>query len=118
MFALIGEFGLAFRVFDGSLDRSVACYTSLISGYYRNGYVDCARKVFDVMMDRNDVCCSAMVSGYISNENYSEGIWLFCELRACGNVKFNKSILVSVLSACASCMGELFTSMNLSSELR
>lgn len=101
MYALIGEVGLAFRVFDGSLDRNVVCYTSLISGYCRNGYVDCARKLFDEMTERNDVCCSAMVSGYISNEKYSDAIGLFCELRECGNVKFNKSILVSVLGACA-----------------
>ncbi|WOH06896.1 hypothetical protein DCAR_0626325 [Daucus carota subsp. sativus] len=101
MYALIGEVGLAVRVFDGSLDRNVVCYTSLISGFCRNGYVDCAREVFDGMTERNDVCCSAMVSGYISNEKYSEGIGLFCELRECGNVRFNKSILMSVLSACA-----------------
>ncbi|KAL1813929.1 hypothetical protein ACET3Z_023994 [Daucus carota] len=101
VYALIGEVGLAVRVFDGSLDRNVVCYTSLISGFCRNGYVDCAREVFDAMTERNDVCCSAMVSGYISNEKYSEGIGLFRELRECGNVRFNKSILMSVLSACA-----------------
>lgn len=47
VYGLIGEVGLAVRVFYGSLDRNVAYYTSLLSGYCRNVYVDCARKMFD-----------------------------------------------------------------------
>lgn len=52
----------------------IGMWTSLISGYCRNGYVDCAREVFDEIMVMNDVCCSAVVSGYISKETASEAI--------------------------------------------
>lgn len=56
------------------------------------------------MTGKIEVYCCAIVSGYISgyiwNEKYSEAIGLFCELRGCRNVKFNKSMLVSVLSPC------------------
>ncbi|GMP36571.1 hypothetical protein CsSME_00008660 [Camellia sinensis var. sinensis] len=42
---------------------------------------------------------NAMVSGYVSNEYFNEVIEL--ELKSCANVRPNRSVLVSVLNACA-----------------
>lgn len=101
MYSQFGEIQLACQIFDGSLYRNVFCYTSLLSAYCSNGYIDEARKVFDSMPERNDVSYSAMISGYIWNENFNEAIMLFRTLKSCGNVKPNRSLLVSVLNACA-----------------
>lgn len=62
MYSQFGEIQLARQIFDGSLYRNVFYYTSLLSVYCSNGYIDEAFKVFDSMPKRND---SAMISGYI-----------------------------------------------------
>ncbi|KAL7224748.1 hypothetical protein ACSBR1_026101 [Camellia fascicularis] len=89
------------QVFEESSNRNVVCWTSLVSGYCSNGLVDEAREVFDSMPERNDVSFSAMVSGYVWNERFNEVIELFRELKSCANVRPNRSVLVSVLNACA-----------------
>ncbi|XP_050219507.1 pentatricopeptide repeat-containing protein At5g48910-like [Mercurialis annua] len=101
MYSKFGEMDFARQVFDESRNVNVVCRTSLVSGYCSNGLVSEAREVFDKMPDRNEVSCSAMVSGYVQNGFFNEGIELFQELKSFGNVKFNGSLLVSVLNACA-----------------
>ncbi|GFS36394.1 similar to SLOW GROWTH 1 [Actinidia rufa] len=97
-----GAMKVACQVFDESPSRNVVCWTSLISGYCSNGFVDEARQVFDSMPERNDVSFSAMVSGYVWNEYFNEAIDLFRKLKSCANVMPNRSLLVSILNACAS----------------
>ncbi|KAK0580665.1 hypothetical protein LWI29_004819 [Acer saccharum] len=102
MYSKYGSVDLARRVFDESLNKNVVCWTSLISGYCRNGLVVEARDVFDSMPEQNDVSCSAMISGYVKNDCFNEAVELFSELKSSSNSKkFNVSLLVSVLSACA-----------------
>lgn len=101
MYSRYGSLQLARRVFDLSLSKNVVCWTSLISGYCRNGFVFEARQVFDLMPERSVVTCSAMISGYVQNGFFQDAVRLFSELRSCGDVDFNGSLLVSVLNACA-----------------
>ena len=96
-----GAVQVARRVFDESSHKNVVCWTSLITGYCNNGLVSEARGLFDAIPRRNDVSYSAMVSGYVRNGCFNEGIELFRELKNCGNVKPNGSLLVSVLNTCA-----------------
>ncbi|KAK4848216.1 hypothetical protein QYF36_010454 [Acer negundo] len=101
MYCKYGSVDLARRVFDDSLNKNVVCWTSLISGYCRNGLVVEARDVFDSMPEQNDVSCSAMISGYVKNGCFNEAVEFFSELKSSSNLKFNVSLLVSVLNACA-----------------
>ncbi|CAK9137952.1 unnamed protein product [Ilex paraguariensis] len=101
MYSKFDAMDLAFDVFEECSYKNVVCWTSLVTGYCGNGLVDEAREVFDAMSEKNDVSCSAMVSGYVSNECFNEAIELFCKLKNCANVKLSRSLLLSVLSACA-----------------
>ncbi|KAI4335410.1 hypothetical protein L6164_014055 [Bauhinia variegata] len=96
-----GAVEVARRVFDESPNSNVVSWTSLISGYCSNGLVNEARALFDAIPVRNDVSYSAMVSGYVRNGCFNKGIDLFRELKSCMHVKPNRSLLVSVLNACA-----------------
>ncbi|EEF31349.1 pentatricopeptide repeat-containing protein, putative [Ricinus communis] len=101
MYSKHGAVEYARQVFDESSDTNVVCWTSLISGCCINGLIDEAREMFDRMPERNEVSYSAMVSGFVRNGFFNEAIALFRELKICGNVRFNASLLVSVLNACA-----------------
>ncbi|XP_068652773.1 pentatricopeptide repeat-containing protein At5g66520-like [Aristolochia californica] len=92
---------LARRVFDGSVNRNIVSWTSLISGYCACGLVDEARKIFDEMPERNVVSWSAMISGYVQNDCSESALELFRQLRAKPKLNPNRSLLVSVLNACA-----------------
>ncbi|XP_028789425.1 pentatricopeptide repeat-containing protein At5g66520-like [Neltuma alba] len=101
MYSKQGAIQGARKLFDESPHKNVVCWTSLISGYCDNGLVNEARNLFDAIPQRNDVSYSAMVSGYVKNAFFNEGIELFREIKNSGNLKPNKSLLVSVLTACA-----------------
>ncbi|KAI9085183.1 hypothetical protein K1719_032894 [Acacia pycnantha] len=101
MYSKHGAIQVARNLFDESSHKNVVCWTSLISGYCDNGLVNEARNLFDAIPQRNDVSYSAMISGYVKNGFFNEGIELFHEMKSSGNLKPNKSLLVSVLTACA-----------------
>lgn len=96
----LGAVDVASKMFDQSPTRNVVCWTSLISGYTSCGMVDEAREVFDRAPEKNDVSWSAMIAGYVQNERHAEAIELFRELRGRADMRLNRALLVSVLSAC------------------
>ncbi|XP_043720769.1 pentatricopeptide repeat-containing protein At5g66520-like [Telopea speciosissima] len=101
VYSKYGAIDLARQVFDETPNRNVVCWTSLISGHCGDGRMGEARELFDRMPERNDVAWSAMISGYVQNDFFNEAIELFHELKVCSNVKPNRSLLVSILNACA-----------------
>ncbi|KAJ8617121.1 hypothetical protein MRB53_013307 [Persea americana] len=95
------DVGVARQVFDKSPNKNIVSWTSLISGYCVQGQVIEARKVFDEMPERSDVSWSAMISGYVQNKCHTEAIELFRELKEKAHLRPTRSVLVSVLNACA-----------------
>ncbi len=55
-------------------------WTSLLSKYSKNGFVDEARSLFDMMPERNVVTYNAMLSGYVQSGRLSEAWRLFEEM--------------------------------------
>ncbi|KAL4590015.1 hypothetical protein LXL04_002933 [Taraxacum kok-saghyz] len=91
---------LAIQVFEETSYKNVVCCTSLITGCFSNGLVDEACKVFDEMPERNDVSYSAMVSGFIKNELFNKAFEFFRQLKNGNLVKPNRSLLLTILTAC------------------
>ncbi|KAF8035248.1 hypothetical protein BT93_C1312 [Corymbia citriodora subsp. variegata] len=102
MYSKHGAVSAARHLFDQSSMRNVVCWTSLVTGYCSSGLVDEARGLFDSVPEKNDISYSAMISGYVRNKRFDEAIELFSEVKDRADVKLRGSLLVSVLSACAS----------------
>ncbi|XXG58249.1 hypothetical protein AAC387_Pa04g0606 [Persea americana] len=101
-----GDLEYARRIFDRIQMPTIFNWNAMIKGYSRSarpqlGQVIEARKVFDEMPERSDVSWSAMISGYVQNKCHTEAIELFRELKEKAHLRPNRSVLVSVLNACA-----------------
>ncbi|KAF7828525.1 pentatricopeptide repeat-containing protein [Senna tora] len=59
------------------MHKRVVHWTSLISKYSREGYVDEARMLFDIMPQRNSVTYNAMLSGYLQSGMLNEACQFF-----------------------------------------
>lgn len=73
-------------------------WTSLLSKYSKNGFVDEARALFDVMLERNVVTYNAMLSGYVQSGRLSEA-WRFFEEMPERNVVSWTSMLCGLADA-------------------
>ena len=73
-------------------------WTSLLSKYSKNGFVDEARALFDMMPERNVVTYNAMLSGYVQNGRLSEA-WRFFEVMPERNVVSWTSMLCGLADA-------------------
>lgn len=73
-------------------------WTSLLSKYSKNGFVDEARALFDMMPERNVVTYNAMLSGYVQNGRLSEA-WRFFEEMPERNVVSWTSMLCGLADA-------------------
>ncbi|KAJ7955384.1 Pentatricopeptide repeat-containing protein [Quillaja saponaria] len=58
----------------------VVQWTSLLSKYCKNGYVDEAQVLFEIMPDRNLVTYNAMLSGYVQSGRLNEACQFFEEM--------------------------------------
>lgn len=63
----------------GVLDR-VVCWTSLLSKFSKNGFIDEARALFEIMPERNVVTYNAMLSGYVQCGRLSDACRFFEEM--------------------------------------
>nr|XP_023885818.1 pentatricopeptide repeat-containing protein At1g32415, mitochondrial isoform X2 [Quercus suber]XP_023885819.1 pentatricopeptide repeat-containing protein At1g32415, mitochondrial isoform X2 [Quercus suber] len=73
-------------------------WTSLLSKYSKNGFVDEARALFDMMPERNVVTYNAMLSGYVQTGRLSEA-WRFFEVMPERNVVSWTSMLCGLADA-------------------
>ncbi|KAF5745663.1 pentatricopeptide repeat-containing protein [Tripterygium wilfordii] len=60
--------------------RRIVHWTSLLTSYSKNGFIDESRVLFDIMPDRNIVTYNAMLSGYVRCGMLSEAMTLFDEM--------------------------------------
>lgn len=88
------------KLFDTSVDRDVITWTSLISGYVKDGQVEIARELFDEMPQKNAVSWSAMINGYVQIRLFKEALELFNGMQICG-FQPNHAAIVGGLTACA-----------------
>ncbi|KAJ4951444.1 hypothetical protein NE237_028276 [Protea cynaroides] len=89
------------RLFNEMPNRDELTWTTMITGYVRNGYIDSARLLLDSMTDKLDVAWNAMISGYVHHGFISEALELFKRMHSLG-IQFDEFTYTSVLSACAS----------------
>ncbi|KAI3790478.1 hypothetical protein L2E82_03546 [Cichorium intybus] len=106
----------AIQVFRENPYKNVVCCTSLITGCFNNGLVDEACKVFDEMPERSDVSYSAMISGFVRNELFNKAFDFFHRLKNCNLVKPNRSLLLTILTACGT-VGALNIGQNIHHQL-
>ncbi|PIA31574.1 hypothetical protein AQUCO_04900104v1 [Aquilegia coerulea] len=107
-YASLGQMDRAQELFDqlllhqGEMNVDAVVYTAMIVGYAKCGDVPAARLVFDKMVGKDVVSWSAMISAYTQAGIYDEGVHLFkLMLKTGGNIKPNRAIISSVLSASA-----------------
>ncbi|KAF5182986.1 Pentatricopeptide repeat-containing protein [Thalictrum thalictroides] len=78
MYVKCGEMKDAHRVFDRMLDRSVVCWSALVAGYARQGYVDKANELFDEMrsfgVEPNLVSWNGLIAGFSQNGLLSKSL--------------------------------------------
>ncbi|KAH7848800.1 hypothetical protein Vadar_008203 [Vaccinium darrowii] len=93
--------GAARKLFDEMPVRDELTWTTIITGYVRNGDLDTARRVFEGMDEKLVVAWNAMISGYVHDGYVSEALEMFRMMNLSG-VKLDEFTYTSVLSACAS----------------
>ncbi|KAI8565258.1 hypothetical protein RHMOL_Rhmol03G0245000 [Rhododendron molle] len=93
--------GAARKLFDEMPVRDELTWTTIITGYVRNGDLDTARRVFEGMEEKLVVAWNAMISGYVHNGFVSEALEMFRRMNLSG-IKLDEFTYTSVLSACAS----------------
>ncbi|XP_050238524.1 pentatricopeptide repeat-containing protein At5g08510 [Mercurialis annua] len=101
MYAKLGMFKLAHKVFDGKTVRDIPTWNALIAGYSRSGDMEGASKVFELMPERNVVSWTAMISGYSQNGQYAKALGMFLKMEKVRGLRPNQVTLASVLPACA-----------------
>ena len=60
-----------------SFQDRVVCWTSLLSRFSQNGFIDEARTLFEIMPERNVVTYNAMLSGYVKCGRLSDACRFF-----------------------------------------
>ncbi|KAG5558214.1 hypothetical protein RHGRI_008218 [Rhododendron griersonianum] len=88
------------KLFDEMPVRDELTWTTIITGYVRNGDLDTARRVFEGMEEKLAVAWNAMISGYVHNGFVSEALEMFRRMNLSG-IKLDEFTYTSVLSACA-----------------
>ncbi|KAI9087303.1 hypothetical protein K1719_030773 [Acacia pycnantha] len=87
------------KVFDKMRVRSVASWTTMISGLAACAQLDEARRIFEQMPCKNVVSWTAMIDGYVKNQQPIEAFRLFQRMQL-ENVMPNEFTLVSLIKAC------------------
>ncbi|KAL5973688.1 hypothetical protein ACLOJK_030344 [Asimina triloba] len=55
----------------------VVQWTSMLSRYARDGFIDEARALFEIMPERNIVTWNAMLSAYVHSGQLGDAVWIF-----------------------------------------
>uniref|UniRef100_A0A0E0JES8 DYW domain-containing protein n=1 Tax=Oryza punctata TaxID=4537 RepID=A0A0E0JES8_ORYPU len=100
MYAECGDMDAAWVLFDGMKVRSMASWTSVISGLVRSGQVDRARDLFDHMPERDTIAWTAMIDGYVQVGRFRDALETFRYMQFC-KVRADEFTMVSVVTACA-----------------
>ncbi|XP_043693390.1 pentatricopeptide repeat-containing protein At1g25360 [Telopea speciosissima] len=88
------------RLFDEMPKRDELSWTTIITGYVRNGDLNSARLLFECMTAKLDVVWNAMISGYVHHGFISDALGLFKRMHSLG-IQLDEFTYTSVLSACA-----------------
>ncbi|XAR54672.1 hypothetical protein NMG60_11029910 [Bertholletia excelsa] len=88
------------KLFDEMCVKDELSWTTIITGYVRNGDLVTAREVFDGMKEKLVVAWNAMLSGYVHNGFVPEALEMFRRMYLSG-IKLDEFTYTSVLSACA-----------------
>ncbi|XP_057469560.1 pentatricopeptide repeat-containing protein At1g25360 [Actinidia eriantha] len=88
------------KLFDEMHVRDELTWTTMITGYVRNGDLDSARQVFDGMNDKLEVAWNAMISGFVHHGFVPEALEMFRKMHLSG-IKLDEFTYSSILSACA-----------------
>uniref|UniRef100_A0A0E0MS34 DYW domain-containing protein n=1 Tax=Oryza rufipogon TaxID=4529 RepID=A0A0E0MS34_ORYRU len=100
MYAECGDMDAAWVLFEGMQMRSMASWTSVISGLVRSGQVDRARDLFDHMPERDTIAWTAMIDGYVQVGRFRDALETFRYMQIC-KVRADEFTMVSVVTACA-----------------
>uniref|UniRef100_A0A0E0BXY3 DYW domain-containing protein n=1 Tax=Oryza meridionalis TaxID=40149 RepID=A0A0E0BXY3_9ORYZ len=95
-----GDMDPAWVLFEGMQVRSMASWTSVISGLVRSGQVDCARDLFDHMPERDTIAWTAMIDGYVQVGRFRDALETFRYMQIC-KARADEFTMVSVVTACA-----------------
>ncbi|GER33642.1 pentatricopeptide repeat-containing protein [Striga asiatica] len=97
-----GRFEEAVKVFNGTAEKNVVSWSSMVDGFCKIGRVSEARKLFDMMEedDKNEFTWCSMIDGYMSVENFEDGFKLFSQMRKEGRVKTGPAVLTVIFEAC------------------
>jgi pentatricopeptide repeat protein len=91
------------QVFDKMSQRNVISWTSMISGYAKNGYCDQALDLFHEMqlsgIEPNVISWTALIAGYVQSGRGHDALVIFCRMRKVG-ITPNSITVANVLSAC------------------
>ena len=98
------------ELFEKMEFRNVVTWTSMISGYCREGNLEGAYCLFRAMPEKNVVSWTAMIGGFAWNGFYEEALLLFLEMLRVSDAKPNGETFVSLVYACGglgfSCIGK------------
>ncbi|XP_027148181.1 putative pentatricopeptide repeat-containing protein At1g77010, mitochondrial [Coffea eugenioides] len=101
MYAKCGQLDTASQLLHKMQHVDDFSLSALISGYANCGRIDDARKIFELKTDPCIVLWNSLIAGYITNDEETEAISLFLEMRKEG-VSGDFSTFTSILSACSS----------------
>lgn len=92
--------GAARRVFDEMPERDELSWTTMMTGYVKNDYLDAAREFLDGMSENVGVAWNALISGYVHRELYQEALEMFRKMLMLG-IQLDEFTYTTVISACA-----------------
>ncbi|GLT81440.1 hypothetical protein SLA2020_528270 [Shorea laevis] len=88
------------KLFDEMPERDELTWTTMITGYVRNDYLDTAREFLDGMSEKLGVAWNAMISGYVHHGRFQEAFDLFRKMSSSG-IELDEFTFTSVISGCA-----------------
>ncbi|KAH7661967.1 Tetratricopeptide-like helical domain-containing protein [Dioscorea alata] len=89
-------------LFDEMPHRNVVTANTMITCLARHDDLSAARSLFNSMPERDIASWSAIIGGYMARSCRTQGLALFRDMMALGQVIPDQLILVTVLSGCAS----------------
>lgn len=88
------------KLFDEMHMRDELTWTTMISGYVKNGNLDSARELLDGMTEKLQVSWNAMISGYVQHTRYQEALELLRKMHSL-KIRIDEFALTSIIKACA-----------------
>ncbi|XP_010549219.1 PREDICTED: pentatricopeptide repeat-containing protein At1g25360 [Tarenaya hassleriana] len=92
--------GAARKVFDEIPTKDELSWTSMITGYVKNGLLDAGKELLAGMDEKMQVAWNAMISGYVHRGLYREALDMVRRMLSSG-IELDEFTYTSILSACA-----------------